>query len=133
MFHKKFKSASLVVIQKRLFTAHTFENHMRLYQIRITSYFKSSHQFSTSTTSKISNMKNALIFNKKSADSALICQSTEIETEKLKNRNVASFKFFRKCRHCKQFFTSKNFLHKHISHCNKNIKELKHAKKLNGF
>ena len=195
MFHEKFKSANLFVIQKRLFTALLVEL-MRLHQMRITSYFKPisnnhyffyhfiihanshnitpfyarkwkptsrlmtskslsysineksnrffitnfatssftssfTHSFPTSTTSKISFMKNTLVFNKKFAESKLMCHSTEFEINSFKNMNVVSFKFFRKCRHCKQFFIFKNLFHKHISHCNKSIKELKHVKKLN--
>ena len=41
MFYKKFKSISLIVIQKRLFIIYVFENYMRMHQRRITSYFKS--------------------------------------------------------------------------------------------
>ena len=79
--------------------------------------------------------KFALVFNKKSAESKFMCQSTEIEAEKLKNRNVASNRFSRQCRHCKQSFISENLLHRHVPHCNESTKEFKHArmtKKLNG-
>ena len=41
MFHEKFKLINFVVMQKRLSIAHIFENHMRFYQMRIISYFKS--------------------------------------------------------------------------------------------
>ena len=49
-------------------------------------------------------MKITLIFNKKFVDSKLMCQSTEIEINSFENKNVVFFNFFRKCRHCKQFF-----------------------------
>ena len=81
-------------------------------------------------------MKITLIFNKKFVDSKLMCQSTEIEVNSFKNKNVSFNSFSRKCRHCKQFFTFENFFYKHLQHCNENIKEFKHAriiKKLNDF
>ena len=187
MFHRKLRSASLFVIQKRLFTASLAEL-MRLHQMRIISYFKSasnnhfmthtnSHDITPSYTRKwkptsrliaeprspsistnkkpdrffntnsatsgfthqsfttASHMKNTLIFNRKSANSEIMCQSLEIEVNSFKNMSVASNSFSRKCRHCKQFFTSGNLLHRHISRCNESIKGFKHAriaKKLNG-
>ena len=60
-----------------------------------------THQFFTSTTSKILHMKFTLVFNKKSIDSKFICQSTEIKVNSFKNRNVFFNSFFRKYRHCK--------------------------------
>ena len=63
-----------------------------------------THQLFTSTTSKISHMKLTLIFNKKFVDSKLMCQSTKIEVNSFKNKNVFFNNLFRKCRHCKQFF-----------------------------
>ena len=92
-----------------------------------------SHKFFTySFFTSIS--KFTLIFNKKFVDSKIMCQSTKIEIEKFKNRNVAFNKFFRQCRHCKQFFIFEIFFYKHVSHCNESIKEFKHVcmiKKLN--
>ena len=81
-------------------------------------------------------MKSKLIFNKKYVESKIMCQSIKIEINSFKNINVAFFKFFRKCRHCKQFFIFENLFYKHISYCNINIKKFKHAritKKLNDF
>ena len=49
-------------------------------------------------------MKITLVFNKKFVDLKFICQSTKIEINSFENKNVAFFNFFRKCRHCKQFF-----------------------------
>ena len=95
-----------------------------------------THQLFTSATSKISHMKLTLVFNKKFADSKLMCQSTEIEVNSFKNRDVFFNSFFRKCRHCKQFFIFENLFHRHLQHCNKSIKEFKHVriiKKLNDF
>ena len=152
MFHEKFKSTSFSVIQTRLSTAF-FAELMRFHQTRITSYFElrsfsisineksNRSNFATSNSSHeffinrflafVLHMKITLIFNKKFVDSRFMCQSTEIEVNSLENKNVVFFNFFRKCRHCKQFFIFKNLFYKHISHCNKNIKELKHVKKLN--
>ena len=177
MFHEKSRPASLAAIQKRLSIAHAFGPHMRLHQMRITSYFKSvsnGHDITPSHTRKwkpipcliagprspsfsinekadrpnsatpglshgspthppsTSASGYALASNRKSAESGFMCQTTGIEAEKLKNRGVASNRFSRQCRHCKQFFTSGNLLHRHIPHCNKGIKGFKRARKLDG-
>ena len=87
-----------------------------------------THQFFTSATSKTSHMKLTLVFNRKSADSKFMCQSTKIEANSFKNRDVFFNSFFRKCRHCKQFFIFENLLHRHLQHCNESIKEFKHAR-----
>ena len=94
-----------------------------------------SHEFFTHL-SFISISKFALIFNKKFVESKFMYQTTEIETEKLKNRNVAFNRFSRQCCHCKQFFIFKNLFHKHLLRCNKSINKFKHARmirKLNDF
>ena len=129
MFHEKLKSTSFVVIKKRLFIVYVFEQHIRFHQMRIILYFKSSHQFFIS--SKISHIKNTLIFNIKYVDSKFMYQSIKIEINSFKNKNVGFFKKFRKCRHCKQFFIFENLFYKQISHCNKDIKRFEHVKKLN--
>ena len=94
-----------------------------------------SHEFFT-YLSFTSILKFTFIFNKKFVDSKTMCQSIEIEIEKFKNKNVVFKFFFRKCRHCKQFFIFENLFYKHISHYNENIKKFKHVriiKKLNDF
>ena len=88
----------------------------------------STHQPPTSATSKASHMEPTLAFNRKSADSGPMCQSTGIEANSFKNRGVSSNSFPRKCRHCKQFFTSGNLLHRHLQHCNGSTKGSKHAR-----
>ena len=185
MFHEKLRSASFVAIQQRLPNAHISGNHMRLHQMRITSYFKPSSNnhifyhfmanptnnhdiapphtrkwkpiprlmaprsppFSTNEKADRPNSAtpgpphgsptyppstsasgSTLAFNKKSADSETMCQSTGIEAEKLKNRGVAFNRFPRQCRHCKQSFTSGNLLHRHVPHCNGSTKGFKHAR-----
>ena len=110
MFHDKLKFSSFFVKQIRLFFAFFFDQMLNR-QKRIIAYFKST------ISSKIS-----LISNKKHAEFKNHDQSTQNRdlTFLISLISVDHF-IHRICRRCKQHFNSKNFLHKHLTHCNKNI------------
>ena len=126
-YTRKWKSTFCFIIKSRSFSFSINEKSNR-------SNFVATSNFTRQFFIFVLFMKNALVFNKKYVESEIMCQSTEIEINSFKNMNVTFNEFFRKCRHCKQFFTSKNLFHKHISHCSKNIKKWKQTriiKKLN--
>ena len=111
-FHKKPKPTSLTIIQIRLPPA-PFSN-IRTRQMRITQYFKSAINSSKSVIK--------LAPAKKYADSQGLSKSPKIDNLASFSKTLASHLTYHICRRCAQQFTSKNILHRHLSHCNKNIK-----------
>ena len=116
MFHDKLKFSNFLVKQICLSFASFFDQMLHR-QMRIIAYFKSA------ISSKIS-----LISNKKHAEFKFHDQSTQnrdLTSNAFKNVSFslisADYSTHRICRRCKQHFNSKNLLHKHLTHCNKDI------------
>ncbi|CAF9941066.1 MAG: hypothetical protein HETSPECPRED_002862 [Heterodermia speciosa] len=82
MFHEKPRPASLAATQNRLPSAPPSGNHMRLHQMRITSYFKPSSNRPTpqsSTPQPPTSAKAMLAPNRKHADTRRLCQLPQID------------------------------------------------------
>ena len=107
-FHEKFKSSNLIIIQNSL--SFAFSSSMRIRQMRITSYFKS-------TINKFTNQIK-LISNKKHVDLKISVISIWIDHLTLRNSYDNHFiKSHHIYRDCTQHFISRNMLHKHLRQC----------------
>ena len=129
-------------IAKRFFISMFNESHESIsdfHQMRITSYFKPTanriikviiniiiNDF-TSSSFVTRFMISTLNFNKKHAQ-------LNIYDIWIKIGHLTSIRSFarhfithRICRHCKQHFSSENFLHRHLTHCSRDIFDFKHV------
>ena len=115
MFHNKFKFSSFFVKQLCLF----FVFFIDLRQTRITIYFKSFVNNDFVYYASLS--KFSLILNKKHVEFKIHNQSTQNRDLTFLFSSISINRFHRTCRRCNQQFNSKKILHKHLTHCNKNI------------
>ena len=115
-FHEKFRSLSFFIMQNRLFSASLFGHQIRLRQMHIISYFKST---SNGFICSASSFKVELVLNRKHTHLKVNGQMAWI-------RDLASSKsrhsVFHICRRCTQQFISGNMLHRHLRHCSRCIK-----------
>ena len=131
-FHGKPRPSSFPTLQNsRHFTP---PSGMRTHQMRITSYFKPATNTTTNTTmngitdglpspfpASLPTAK-ALDFNRKHDHSNFYGIWTGICHLRPSNRSPFSQTFashftYHTCRRCKQHFSSKNLLHRHLTHC----------------
>ena len=128
-FHEKPKPSSFPTMQNSLHSASTSGMHTR--QMRITAYFKPTANRTINglkpspPASRF--MVNTLNFNRKHAQLNIHDIWTRFDhlapTRSLARHSITH----RTCRHCKQHFSSGNFLHRHLTHCSRGIFGFKHA------
>ena len=93
---------------------------MRFHQMRITSYFKSAINNSTSRSFTSANSVIKLASNRKHADLKFSVKSIWIDHLTSRNSyDSHSIKSHHICRGCTQHFISRNMLHRHLRHCSR--------------